>query len=84
MWMSSWHPAMEQFPDPIWKNCLLSCRGFLNVESPDVRATLDENKQQREDEKPMCNPVGLRTADGVESHFLELGTRWVVSMFSGA
>lgn len=56
----------------------------MNVESPDVRATLDENKQQGEDEKPMCNPVGLRTADGVESHFLELGTRWVVSMFSGA
>ena len=21
IWISSWHPAMEQFPDPIWKDC---------------------------------------------------------------
>jgi len=50
----------------------------LNLESPDKRATLDGNKQQGEDEKSMSNPVVLRATVGVESHFLELETRWVV------
>ena len=63
--------------------------GFLNFESPDVRATLDGNKQQQEDEKPMSNLVAssaaARVTDAsVESHFLGLGTNWLVSMSSGA
>lgn len=54
---------------------IVFCGGFLNFKSPDVRATLDGNKQHAEDEKTMSNPVGLSTADGVQSHFLGLGTR---------
>ena len=55
----------------------------MDFKSPDVRAALDGNEQQEEDEKPMCNPVGLSLAAGVDSHFLGLGTRWVVLMSSG-
>jgi hypothetical protein len=39
--------------------------GFLNLESPGVRATLDE--------KPIYNSAGLSTAAGVESHFSGIG-----------
>lgn len=57
IWISSWHPAMEQFSDYLERLFVIS-GGFLNLESPDVRATSDRNKQQGEDEKPMFNPVG--------------------------
>ena len=61
--------------------------GFLNLESPDVRATLDGNEQQGKDEKATTNPVSHPTksssAARVESHFLGLGIRWVVSVSSG-
>ena len=51
----------------------------MDLESPDVRATLDGNEHQGEDEKPTTNPVPnpvrSRSAAGVESHFLGLATR---------
>jgi hypothetical protein len=49
--------------------------GFLNLESPDVRATLDGNEQQAEDEKLMSNPVGSSTAARVECNCLGLETK---------
>jgi hypothetical protein len=64
IWINSWHPAMEQFPDPI-------CGGFLDFESPDIRDALDGNEQQGEGKKPMPNPVRSRSSVRVESHFLQ-------------
>jgi hypothetical protein len=83
IWIGSWHLAMEQFPDPIWKDCLLSVGIFLDFDSPDVRATLHRTEQQGEGKKPMSNPVRSSLAAGVESHFLGLGTRRVISTSSG-
>ena len=59
------------------------CGGFLNLKCPDVSTALDGNEeQQEENKKPISNPVRLSSAAGVESHFLGLGTSWVVSMSS--
>jgi len=70
---------------PYLERLFVICGSFLNLKFPDVWATLNRNKQQGEDEKPTSSPVVLKVAGGVlESHFLELGTRWVVSMSSGA
>ena len=59
------------------------CGGFLDFESPDVRATLDGNEEQGEDKKPVSKPTRSSSAARVESHFLGLGTRRVASMSSG-
>jgi hypothetical protein len=50
----------------------------LNLKSPDLRATLEGNKQQREKEKPRYNE-----ADEWNLIFLGLRTKWVVLMSSG-
>lgn len=47
----------------------------MDNESPNIRATLEGNKQQREDEKPVSNPVRLSTAAIVESHFYGIGDK---------
>ena len=68
IWISFWHPAMEQFPDPIWKDCYLL--GFLEPRISRCKAALDGNDQQGEDEKPVSNPGRSSPFAGVESHFL--------------
>ena len=56
----------------------------MNLKSPDARATWDGNQKQGKDKKPMPNPVRESSDDGVESHFMVLGTMWVVSISSEA
>ena len=72
IWISSWHRLWSSFLTLFEKTVI--CGGFLDFESPDVRAALGGNEQQGEDKKPMSNPVRSSSAAGVESHFLGLGT----------
>jgi hypothetical protein len=74
---------MEQFLNPIWKDCLLSV-GVSKCQISRCKGCPGGNEQQGKDEKPLSNPVGSSAAAGMESHFLGLGTRWVVSVSSGA
>ena len=62
---------------------IVICGSFLDFKSSDVRATLNGNEQQGKAEKHLSNPARSSSAAGVESHFLGLGTRWVVSKSSG-
>jgi hypothetical protein len=75
IWIGSWHLTL------FGKSFISG--GFLNLKSPEKRATLDGNEQQGEDDKSMSNPVGLSTSAGVEAHFLGLGTRWEFSTSFG-
>ena len=82
IWISSWHPAMEEFPDPIWKECLLFVGISWTLPSR-CQGYPDGNEHQGEDKKPISHPVMSSLTARVESHFLELGTCRVVSMSSG-
>jgi hypothetical protein len=50
------------------------CGDFLDFEYLDVRASLDGNEQQEEDEEPTTNPVSnpvrLSSANRVDFYFL--------------
>jgi hypothetical protein len=46
IWIGSWHPAIEQFPDSIWNDSLSSVGGSWTPKPPDIETTLDGNEQQ--------------------------------------
>jgi hypothetical protein len=67
-------PSYGRVSQPYLKSLFVICGRFSDFKSPDIRATLDRNEQQRKDKKTITNPVShptkLNSTAGVEFHFL--------------